>query len=35
MGKKYKLLLLPGDGIGKEIAKESEKVFQWFDRVHF
>ena len=31
MGKKYKLLLLPGDGIGKEIARESEKLFQWLE----
>ncbi len=28
---KKKILLLPGDGIGLEISKEAEKVFQWIE----
>jgi 3-isopropylmalate dehydrogenase len=28
----YKLLLLPGDGIGVEVAAEVEKLIQWFNR---
>ena len=26
-----KILLLPGDGIGKEISKEAEKILNWID----
>src|SRR5437762_12221977 len=28
----YKLFLLPGDGIGVEVAAEVEKLIQWLDR---
>jgi 3-isopropylmalate dehydrogenase len=28
----YNLLMLPGDGIGPEVAKEVEKVAQWFSK---
>ena len=28
----YKLLLLPGDGIGPEVMAEAEKVIGWFAR---
>tara|TARA_B100000989_G_scaffold272313_1_gene229648 strand:- start:288 stop:1406 length:1119 start_codon:yes stop_codon:yes gene_type:complete len=27
-----KILLLPGDGIGHEISKEAEKIFNWLDQ---
>ena len=28
----FKILLLPGDGIGPEVAREVEKLVRWFDR---
>ncbi|MGL5117387.1 MAG: isocitrate/isopropylmalate family dehydrogenase, partial [Beijerinckiaceae bacterium] len=28
----YNLLLLPGDGIGPEVAKEAAKVARWFEK---
>ena len=28
----YKLLLLPGDGIGPEVAREVEKLVAWFGK---
>ncbi|PIK72192.1 3-isopropylmalate dehydrogenase, partial [Methylobacterium frigidaeris] len=28
----YKILLLPGDGIGPEVAQEVSKVLAWFTR---
>jgi 3-isopropylmalate dehydrogenase len=28
----HKILLLPGDGIGPEVAREVEKLVRWFDR---
>ena len=28
----FKLLLLPGDGIGPEVAREVEKLVAWFGR---
>ncbi len=31
MKEKYKLLLLPGDGIGNEILKEAEKILNWLE----
>ena len=27
-----KVLMLPGDGIGPEVMKETKKVIDWFDR---
>ena len=32
MNKKFKISLLPGDGIGQEISKEAKKVLNWFDK---
>ena len=29
---KKKILLLPGDGIGHEITKEAEKLFNWLEQ---
>ncbi len=31
MEKKYKVAVMPGDGIGPEVTKESEKVLQATD----
>ena len=28
----YNLMLLPGDGIGAEVAGEVEKIISWFDK---
>ena len=28
----YKLLLLPGDGIGPEVMREVEKIVAWFGK---
>ena len=28
----YKLLVLPGDGIGPEVMRETKKVIDWFDK---
>jgi len=32
MNKSIKISLLPGDGIGKEIAEESKKILNWIDK---
>ena len=29
---KRKLLLLPGDGIGPEVVRETKKIIEWFNK---
>ena len=28
----YKILILPGDGIGPEVMKEVDRVIHWFNK---
>ena len=32
MTKNQKILLLPGDGIGPEVVRETKKVIEWFNK---
>ena len=32
MSSNRKVLMLPGDGIGPEVMKETKKVIDWFDK---
>ena len=31
MSQNFEILLLPGDGIGKEISREAEKLLNWIN----